>query len=129
MCILGIASSDSIFKLILELNKNTPFELKVAQAVHNPAKNNSISFPHSVYYSEELQVHVIKNKNNGFILFDKAKIFDFLLIYKGEYSHKNITDIIESIKNNIKSITMISEIDPKKIKNLKETISTASNSI
>lgn len=125
-CILGITSSDSIFKLILELNKNTPFELKITQAVYNPAKNNSISYPHGVYFSEEIQIHVIKNKNNGFILFDNAKIFDFLLICKGENSKKNINNVIESIKRNIKSITLISEIDPKKIKTLKDIISTAS---
>lgn len=120
--VLGIASSDSLFKLILEINKHTNLDLKAASPVYNPSKNETITFPHGIFYNEDAHVHLIKNKNNGFVLFYNAKIFDFLLIYIGENARQTADILTGLIKKNINSISVIAEIDSKKLKNLKNTL-------
>lgn len=120
----GIVSSNSIFQIVLEINKVTAYEFKISLPVFNPKIKEKYSYPHGIVVPEEnLYIHIIKNKHNGQILFPNASAFDFIILIKGE----NIFNVTQFIKDSLRKITnvaMISKIEIKKLKNLKEILKT-----
>lgn len=122
--VLGIASSNSIFQLILDVNNLTGFNFKVTLPASNPKKIEKHSYPHSSCSLEEhLHVHIFKNKHNGQVLFGNMQAFDYIIACKGE----NVLDTAQLLKDSLKkiaNISIITKIELKTLKNVKEILKT-----
>ncbi len=121
----GIVSSNSIFQIVLDINKVTEYEFKIAIPVSNPKKTEKYSYPHGYFFPlENLHIHIFKNKHNGQVLFSMASPFDYIILIKGENIQETIQFLKESLRK-VDNISMISKIELKKLKNLKEIFKTA----
>jgi hypothetical protein len=121
---LGIASSNSIFQLMMDINNFTEFNFKITLPASNPKKTEKYSFPHSSCSpGEYLYMHIFKNKHNGQILFGHLHAFDYIVVCKGE----NVSDTSRLLKDSLKkleNISIITKIELKSLKNIKEILKT-----
>ncbi len=121
---LGLASSNSIFQLILDVNNITEFNFKVTLPACNPKKTEKYPYPHSSCSTgEHLHVHVFKNRHNGQILFANMQSFDYIIVCKGE----NVSDTAQHLKDSLKkiaNISIITKIELRTLKHLKEILKT-----
>jgi hypothetical protein len=121
---LGIVSSNSIFQLVLDINKISTYEFKITQSASNPKKNEKHSYPHGFYaLQENLHIHIFKNKNQGQLLFPEASSFDYVLLIRGETISNTGSDIKTKLKQ-AGNISMISDLNLKSLKNLKDILTT-----
>jgi hypothetical protein len=115
---LGLVSSESVFQLILQLNKTFSLSLKLVKPIAVETSEPSVNFPYALYDEEdELKVHLIKSKHEGKLLFKNQSSMDYILVVTGKNSSAIVEKFIQKSKQ-VTSITLASPIDIKKIKNI-----------
>ncbi len=119
---LGISSNDSVFQIILELNKIASLDLKITKPATNPKKNERYSYPHgSSDLESETVLHIFNNKQNGQILFSGLNSFDYIFVFLGEDPGSLFMSIKDKLKQ-IPNITLTTKLEIKQLKNLKEIL-------
>ena len=119
---IGVSSTNSIFQIILELNKNTSLDIIITKPAHNPKKNERYSYPHGSSNLESDNIlHIFKNKQNGQILFSGLSSFDYIIIFLGENPKSIYLEIKDKLKL-IPNVTLTSKLEIKQLKNLKSIL-------
>lgn len=120
---LGIATSDSEFQVSIAINKLLHIKLSLSKSIAKETKAGNITYPCFKYSDdEELQLFLIKNKNQGILLFTNQLAFDYIISISGE----NKTTAFQMLKSQLKglaNISVVSEIETKKLSGLKEVCS------
>jgi hypothetical protein len=115
---LGLVSSESVFQLILQLNKTFALSLKLIKPITVETPEPAANFPYAIHDEEdELKVHLIKSKHEGKFLFKNQSSMDYILVVTGKNSSAIIEKFIQKSKQ-VTSITLVNPIDIKKIKNI-----------
>lgn len=115
---IGLVSSDSIYQLILLLNYSFGLALKISHPITIEKYANDQAFARALHDDEdELKVQLIKNKNDGLIVFKNQSSIDFILFLTGKNAKSLFDKILQNSKS-FKNISILSPIDPKKLKNL-----------
>jgi hypothetical protein len=118
----GMVSSESVYQLILLLNTSFGLVLKLVNPVNPDISSGSISFAHALHDEEDsLKVHLIKNKNEGHILFKNLSSIDYILVFTGKSSISVYEKILQNSKS-LKNLLLIMPIEIAKLKNLNKFI-------
>jgi hypothetical protein len=114
---LGLASSESVFQMVVLINNacNTSLKLTKPVSINNPS--GCISFDNAVHDEEDdLKIHLFKNKTEGQLLFKNQSAFDFLIISTGRISEVFNQKLVANLKT-IRGISLILPIEAKNLKN------------
>ena len=116
---LGITSSESEFQLSHTLNSFLPIKLTIGSPFEKTIKEKSAAFSTFRYDNEtSLQIILIKNKINRFILFPSQVAFDFVILLSGEEALQTANAIMERYKS-LQNISLVAYIDIKKLGSIK----------
>ena len=119
---IGVVSSDTEFQLSMLLNSILPNNLILTKPVFKEINSKQISFARFKFDNEEnLQCILIKNKNKGYYLFQNQQSFDFIIVLSGDEAGKTAKEIVSGFKNGT-NINLVTSIETKKLRNLKEYI-------
>ncbi len=112
---LGITCSESEFQLSLIINSILSVKLTVASPIKKNIKGSEFSFP-TFYFDTEnsLELKLIKNKSNHQVLFSSQKIYDYIIILKGNETLSFAKIFIDKLKHS-SEITLINHIQIEKI--------------
>ncbi|MBN2485976.1 MAG: hypothetical protein JXB34_08370 [Bacteroidales bacterium] len=120
--VAGVVSSESEFQLILQLNPMLKLALKLVAPIFNASNGNNATFAHAVFDNDaDIKVHLVKNKNEGQVLFKNFHTIDYIIVFSGENSAGYFEKFIKQYKT-ANAISLATEIELKKLKNLKKLI-------
>lgn len=118
--IFGIVSSESLLKISMLLNSALNISLKLIEPVSKINKSGIDEFFSRCLSEEEEEINhvfLLKNKENGKLLFQNQQVFDYILAISDE-NEKDFISKIPSLPKNIKEISLLASIDIKKLKNI-----------
>lgn len=118
--VLGIATTESEFQILLLINNILSIKLSLAKSIKKETPLNT--FPCFKYSDDDLlQIFLIKNKNKGATLFNNQQQFDFIIVIAGENQNKAVDLLSGSLKTQT-NIPLVTSIDIMKLTNLKSFI-------
>ncbi|MBL4655247.1 MAG: IPExxxVDY family protein [Bacteroidia bacterium] len=123
--LLGIVSSEKIYRLCWVLNQELPLDLLRTDDLEIFSGNSSTSqyFPRYIDQNSsenEGYIYLLGNKNSGRYVIPDRKEADYFLILNGDAIMENIDSVVNQLKL-IKTIQAVYKIDPN-ILNSKENL-------
>ena len=85
-------------------------------------KTEELTFPRAIHDEEDtLKVYLVKNKNEGHVIFNNLSAFDFFLVLSGSTATLVNERLLSQYKSS-NTISVINSIDIKKLKKINNYI-------
>ncbi len=112
---VGIICSENEFQLSLIINSALTLKLSVCPPLTKKIKGNEYSFP-AFYFDTEnnLELKLIKNKSSHQVLFSSLKIYDYIIVFKGDDTISYSKIFTEKLKSR-NDISLINPIHIEKL--------------
>lgn len=115
---LGISTGETILQLIMDLNTNFGFSIKLTEPLTATINKTDSSFPYAHFVNDDLlKVELIKQKSEGNILLKQYSAMDFFIVFSGENALQVYEKVLAKIKN-LSNISLATPIDSKKFKSI-----------